>query len=90
MTLLRKHSHALIRVSDLIALGRVCFMDFQCTPPVMGSAPGYGTHEQLLGFTVAHGLRKFSSVVILAKIGSFWLHWLVIALHQLHLFSIKQ
>jgi len=46
-------------------------MDFQCTPPVMGSAPGYGTHEQLLGFTVAHGLRKFSSVVILAKIGSF-------------------
>lgn len=24
---------------------------------------------QLLGFTVAHGLRKFSSVVILAKIG---------------------
>jgi len=65
-------------------------MDFQCTPPVMGSAPGYGTHEQLLRFTVAHGLRKFSSVVILAKIGSFWLHWLVIALHQLHLFSIKQ
>jgi len=69
MLLLIKDSHAFLQlqVFDLIVLGRVPFMDFQCTPLIMVSPSGYCQARTVTPITVAHELHKFASVVILAK-----------------------
>jgi hypothetical protein len=60
MLLLRKDSHALIQIFDLTILGRVPFMDFQCTQPIM---PSWAVHLDTARREYLQGLMLVSAYV---------------------------